>query len=239
MGQLVLSLFPGLGFLDRAFEAEGFTVVRGPDVIWGGDIREFHPPAGRFDGVIGGPPCQAFSKMAHLVRAVGNQPMFGNLIPEFERCVAEAQPRWFVMENVQGAPLPAVAGYQVWCDLVADTEVGGSTSRVRRISVGMRGDGDNPFHFMERQPRNGKPGITVLGGHGAAPGQRDAGAPMARMPLADMLEAQGFPGDMLDDCPLTSDGKRKAIGNGVPYAMGRAIAKMVATVESREPTVER
>jgi len=28
---LVLSLFPGIGLLDRAFEEEGFTVVRGPD----------------------------------------------------------------------------------------------------------------------------------------------------------------------------------------------------------------
>lgn len=55
---LVLSLFPGIGLLDMAFEAEGFCVVRGPDLLWGGDIKRFHPPAGRFDGVIGGPPCQ-------------------------------------------------------------------------------------------------------------------------------------------------------------------------------------
>jgi site-specific DNA-cytosine methylase len=28
---LVLSLFPGIGLLDMAFEAHGFCVVRGPD----------------------------------------------------------------------------------------------------------------------------------------------------------------------------------------------------------------
>jgi len=28
---LVLSLFPGIGLLDRAFEEEGFCIVRGPD----------------------------------------------------------------------------------------------------------------------------------------------------------------------------------------------------------------
>jgi DNA (cytosine-5)-methyltransferase 1 len=44
-----LSLFPGIGLLDKAFELEGFCVVRGPDVLWGGDVRGFHPPAGRFD----------------------------------------------------------------------------------------------------------------------------------------------------------------------------------------------
>jgi DNA (cytosine-5)-methyltransferase 1 len=54
--QLVLSLFPGIGLLDMAFELEGFCVVRGPDLCCGGgrDIKNFHPPAGRFDGVIGG-----------------------------------------------------------------------------------------------------------------------------------------------------------------------------------------
>ena len=55
MTDLVLSLFPGIGLLDMAFEEEGFCVVRGPDLLWGGDIRRFHPPAGRFEGVIGGP----------------------------------------------------------------------------------------------------------------------------------------------------------------------------------------
>lgn len=30
MRGLVLSLFPGIGMLDMAFEHEGFTVVRGP-----------------------------------------------------------------------------------------------------------------------------------------------------------------------------------------------------------------
>lgn len=39
---LVLSLFPGIGLLDRAFEAEDFAVVRGPDLIWGGNVRDFH-----------------------------------------------------------------------------------------------------------------------------------------------------------------------------------------------------
>ena len=31
---LVLSLFPGLGLLDQAFEEDGFCVVRGPDLLW-------------------------------------------------------------------------------------------------------------------------------------------------------------------------------------------------------------
>lgn len=46
MSSLVLSLFPGIGLLDKAFEETGYCVVRGPDVLWGGDIRNFHPPNG-------------------------------------------------------------------------------------------------------------------------------------------------------------------------------------------------
>jgi hypothetical protein len=41
------------------------------------------------------------------------------------------------------------------------------------------------------------------------------------------LRAQGLPLDFLDDCPLTLEGKRHAIGNGVPLAMGRAVARAV------------
>lgn len=53
---VVLSLFPGIGLMDRGFEEEGFCVVRGPDILWGGDIRRFRVPAGLFDGINGGPP---------------------------------------------------------------------------------------------------------------------------------------------------------------------------------------
>lgn len=55
MRDLVLSIFPGIDLLGRAFEEEGFCVVRGPDLLWGGDVRAFHPPAGVFGGVIGVP----------------------------------------------------------------------------------------------------------------------------------------------------------------------------------------
>lgn len=53
MSQLVLSLFPGIGLLDIPFEESGFCVVRGPDLLFGGDIRKFNPPAGRFWNVEG------------------------------------------------------------------------------------------------------------------------------------------------------------------------------------------
>src|SRR5687768_2970412 len=121
---LVLSLFPGIGLLDMAFEEAGFCVVRGPDTLWGGDIKQFHPPANRFDGLIGGPPCQAFSRLRHLVEHNGLK-VAENLIPEFERCVREAQPTWFLMENVPAAPMPYIPGYAVTSMRLNNRWVGG------------------------------------------------------------------------------------------------------------------
>ena len=42
--QVVLSLFPGADLLGRAFEQLGFCVVRGPELLLGQDIRDFHVP---------------------------------------------------------------------------------------------------------------------------------------------------------------------------------------------------
>jgi DNA (cytosine-5)-methyltransferase 1 len=143
---LVLSLFPGIGLLDMAFEQEGFCVVRGPDKLWGGDVHRFNPPAGKFDGIIGGPPCQQFSPLVHLLKATGRAPRSVNEIPEFERCVVEAAPQWFLMENVPAAPLPVVPGYTVKAFLLCPTRLdagdglGHEQRRERRFSFGLRGD---------------------------------------------------------------------------------------------------
>lgn len=141
MNTLVLSIFPGIDLLGRSAEEVGFTVVRGPDVLWGGDIRQFHVPAGVFGGIIGGPPCQSFSRLVHLVRHNGHEPRFGNLIPEFERCVEEGQPPWFLMENVPEAPVPQVKGYWPARLLMLNSRwVGMEQNRLRRFCFGMRYD---------------------------------------------------------------------------------------------------
>jgi DNA (cytosine-5)-methyltransferase 1 len=233
---LVLSLFPGIGLLDMAFEEHGFCVVRGPDLLWGGDIRRFHPPAGRFDGVIGGPPCQAFSRLRHFVEHNGLN-VAENLIPEFERCVAQAQPNWFLMENVPAAPEPSVPGYIVNSQLVRDHWCGGATSRERRFSFGSK-EGLRPeietlaLHTMQPAP-------TVTASGGAPPGWKPTERHLATRKgkaatsfktaryLAVALRDQGLPSDFLDGAPFTVAGKIKAVGNGVPLALGCAVAKAV------------
>lgn len=275
MAQLVLSLFPGIGLLDRAFEEEGFTVVRGPDVIWGGCIRSFHPPAEKFYGIIGGPPCQTFSTLANLVRASGREPKFGNLIPEFERCVSEALPDWMLMENVPAAPAPFVFEYGVTSFLLNNAWLGEEQRRQRRFSFGLKGrQAPNLMRWIEQAPlelprscravlsdpratrdrpkmqqatvtgnrvnnsqeAKGRVQVGTLVAGGRPPGQRaqtgavtssDGGSSvrMARYTFAHACRLQGLPENFLEDAPFTASGKLKAVANGVPLAMGRAVAR--------------
>lgn len=232
-GDLVLSLFPGIGLLDRAFEEEGFCVVRGPDLLWGGDVRTFHPPAGRFDGVIGGPPCQAHSRMAHIARARGFQ-VKPDMIPEFVRCVLEAQPAWWVMENVQSAPVPAIDGYQVHAQFLNTRWLGEEQNRLRRFSFGTRDGRRLVIETMALEPFEYEP--AVLAGAGRAVHVKRGGSGSVKAtwkvernhrPLADALRLQGLPPDFLEDAPFTAAGKQLVIGNGVPLPMGRAVARAV------------
>lgn len=244
---LVLSLFPGIGLLDQAFEDQGFTVVRGPDFLWGGDIREFHVPPGRFDGVIGGPPCQCFSRLAHMVRNNGYEPKFGNLIPEFERCVFEAQPKWFLMEEVPDAPTPTVAGYETWSTLLNNRQLGEVQNRTRRWSFGARERTVLMIDTVVFESRDfeyaatgaGRTKVPVaIGGSGKRKklksgrmvDDRDAlnqGTRRSAAGFAAVKRLQGIRDDF-DVPPFTVEAKVKAVANGVPLAMGRALARAVA-----------
>ena len=251
---LVLSIFPGIDLLGRAFEEEGYCLVRGPDLLWGGDIRTFHPPAGVFEGVIGGPPCQAFSALRHLIRHNGHEPKFGNMIPDYERVVFEAQPEWFLMENVPDAPVPDVEGYVTKAMLIRDKWVGGVQPRPRRFSFGTRdgreldiewaalmrpGSGETVgtmgYGIMyegsgrTRRSVGGDPRVASTGdrvrskekGGGVLPNTGRV------LPIEDACEAMGLPRDFTEHMPFTMQGKRSVIGNGVPMAMGRAVARAV------------
>lgn len=242
---LVLDLFPGIGLLARAFEREGFCVVSGPDLIFGGDVRTFHPPAGVFAGVIGGPPCQAFSRLVHMMRAKGQTPK-PNLIPEFERCVTEAAPDWFLMENVPAAPEPVVPGYIVRSKLVNNRWFGAEQNRERRFSFGTI-DGHeldlSPSLAMFEHPHWERAVVATSGKEGAFAksqkqlreevaarlGRKETVLPgnMPRRTIARCAELQGLPADFLAGAPFTQTGKYMVIGNGVALPMGRAVAAAV------------
>ncbi len=206
---LVVSLFPNIGLLDMAFEEAGFCVVRGPDLIFGGDIRRFNPPPNKFGGVIGGPPCQDFS-------AARRCPPTGNgvaMLKEFIRVVNQAQPDWWLMENVPGVPDIHIDGYN-WQRLdVRASDFGLTQRRLRHIQFGSR---HNMVLVLERNESTPETDSAVMAS------DRDT-------PFSKMCALQGLPPDF--DLPsFTVAGKRRAVGNGVPLPMGRALATAVVNM---------
>lgn len=235
---LILSVFPGVDLLGMAFEEEwpGACIVRGPDLIFGGDVRSFHPPAGVFDGVIGGPPCQAFSPLANINRSrYGEASIAPNLIPEYERVVGEAAPAWFVMENVRNAPEPVVDGYIVRSVVLNNRMFGAAQNRERRFSFGTPGglrlSAQAIAESIGALAGEWEPAVTATaGGRRATPktyGTRAAPLMLPNRTPEEQAELQGLPTGFLSNAPFTAGGKRQAIANGVPLPMGRAVARAV------------
>lgn len=244
----VLSIFPGIDLLGRAFELEGFCIVRGPDILWGGNIKDFHPPSGVFVGVIGGPPCPFFSRLRYLNPNCGKKE--GNLIPEFCRVVSEAAPTWWMMENVRESPEPAIEGYHSYSFLLNTRWLGDIQERTRRITFGcivpVKLDLEVALfeHILSelavtshasaipvklggsRKVKSSLKPTAVMAGHG--PYDRREGTPQyPKRSIEDMCILQGLPSDFTDNMPFRAEAKRRLIGNGVPMAMGRALARAV------------
>lgn len=201
---LILSCFPGVGVFDRAFELEDFCVVRGPDLLWGGDIRRFHPPSGRFWGVFGGSPCQDFSQ-ARRAPPTGQG---AELMRQFARVVTQAAPEWWLLENVPRAPELMIPGYshqridvnQGWyCGI----------SRLRHFQFGSKSGA--AMQIPRGKPvRNAEPAAMACDGRS----------------FAEVCRLQGLPADF--DLPgFTSAEKIRAVGNGVPLVMGRVVARAI------------
>jgi len=208
---LVLSLFPGVGLLDRWFEKAGFCVVRGPDSLWGGDIRQFHPPGGVFVGVIGGPPCQEFSGLRRSEPTGYGLEMLG----EYRRVVRQADPEWWLMENVARVPDCDIAGY-VTQRLDINEGWYGDSTRLRHIQFGSK---SGRLLNVTRRP------VT---------GSEPAALASDNRSFRKICRLQGLPDDF--DLPgfLVSE-KIRAVGNGVPRNMGLVLAQAVIEAYSQPP----
>lgn len=191
--------------------------MRGPDVIWGGDIRTFHPPPGVFDGVIGGPPCQTFSPIGNVNKArYGEDCVMPDLIPQFTRVVEEASPGWWLMECSPYAYAPFADSHEFALD---NCWFGEEQSRIRKFWSSLE------LHVKTPTFQHPSPVATVC-----SSGSVDWKGSRAKHPkrdLAEMLRLQGFPADLLDHQPWTMQAKRKMVGNGVSSYMGRALARAV------------
>jgi DNA (cytosine-5)-methyltransferase 1 len=204
----VLSLFPGIDLLGKGFEEEAFCVLRGPDPIFGGSIESFFPWPKQFCGIIAGPPCQDFSR-ARRCPPTGN----GNrMIGELARCIGDAKPDWWLVENVAGVPDVEITGYRVQRFFLNARDCGCVQHRHRYFQFGSL-DGVGVV-FDQLPPAAKTRERCCLASEGSRTKRRS---------WADFCELQGLPRDF--DLPgWTLSAKYRAVGNGVPIPMARVLA---------------
>ena len=111
------------------------------------DVRDLTGCRGDFEGitgVIGGPPCQAWSR--RNIRQTSDDPR-AQLLDEYMRVVEEALPGWFVLENVVTVPKVAkqavsdrakALGYRVMSACLNAADYGAAQTRRRWIVIGRR-----------------------------------------------------------------------------------------------------
>jgi DNA (cytosine-5)-methyltransferase 1 len=218
--ELVLSLFPGVGLLDRAFSSAGFCIVQAQDKITGGDIREFVGIPGRADGVVAGPPCQGFSAInAYKTQADHASVVNSRLMLQHTcRVIIECEPEWFLIENVPRVPDVRIDGYTVQRIPITDQECGGLQLRSRHIQFGsLRGDVIRPIRVNDctRNRKKGRPAKAVTT---KTERWKDFPDVCRRQGLETPIDLPGW----------TRTAKVRAVGNGVPLRMGCALAAAVA-----------
>jgi DNA (cytosine-5)-methyltransferase 1 len=142
----VLSLFSGAGGMDLGFQRSGHTLVWANDFdedavesyranlgdhIVLGDIRKIRlqdMPAA--DLVIGGFPCQGFSR-ANMLRSADDER--NALYREFLRVIRGKQPRYFVAENVSG--ILSLDGGRAVLQILADFRSAGFDVEFARVNM--------------------------------------------------------------------------------------------------------
>lgn len=216
--QLILSIFSGAGLLDKAFRDNGFIVVSAGDIVYNidGDIKNFKGIKNKFDGLIGGPRCQDFSKANRnkpdLLSSYGFE-----MLQEFKRIVLECDVSWALLENVSDTPDLIIEGYthqridinQSWYEDV---------NRLRHIQFYSKFDNPMYLHF-ER-------GVTQ---HDNKNKCDSAALASDSRPFKELLRLQGLD-ENINFPDFTVKGKKKLIGNGVPLSVGNVLAKAVFNV---------
>jgi DNA (cytosine-5)-methyltransferase 1 len=221
--QLVLSLFSGIDLFGQGFEENGFCVVSAGDIILGQDIRRKKFVPNKFDGVIGGSPCQDFSK-ARRTPPTG----YGlEMINQFRRVVEEAKPNWFCLENVPQVPNLIIDGYSVQRFNLNASECGSLQNRNRCFQFGSL----NGLVLSVKRDVSSSiklPCVTASEGGRAE-----------RRSFEDFCALQGLPRDFdLSEFHLAA--KYRAVGNAVNLQVSRRIALTIkeATETMTPLTVE-
>lgn len=170
----IVSLFAGCGGLDLGFERAGFKIIWANEIdaaihdtyrinhsdtfLNTSDIRNLtYDEIPDCDGIIGGPPCQAWSEGGRRLGLVDPR---GQLFWDFIRIVIAKKPKFFLIENVKGildekhrASLAGFiialrnAGYNITFKLLNAADYRVPQDRFRVFFVGIRNDLSNRYIF--------------------------------------------------------------------------------------------
>lgn len=207
---LILSLFCGIDLLGQGFQEQGFCVVQAGDIILGKDIRNFRGIANKFDGVIGGSPCQDFS----LARRTPPSGYGQAMLHEFQRVVEETSPEWFLLENVPNVPHIHVEGYHIVRFFLNANECGSIQNRHRYFQFGSKAGIVLDIPRLPKPPKS-EPCAMASEGHKTN-----------RRTWSQFCELQGinYPLYLPD---LTKSSAYKVVGNAVSLHVSRALATAI------------
>jgi DNA (cytosine-5)-methyltransferase 1 len=206
--QFILSLFPGVDILGRAFHQAGHTVVRGPDLVTGDRIEDFHGLPGHVDGIIAGPPCQDFSCLRRAKPSGHGKKMLSHLL----RVANECDCTWILVENVPGVPSLYFQGERMQRIDLTDIECGGIQLRRRHWQWWHR-DGLqlHPTRLTQSQARSVTPAVTAT--------------PRSTQPrnYHELCRRMGLPAP-IHPAGWSHAAKCRAIGNAVTWPMATTMA---------------
>ncbi|WP_428657593.1 DNA cytosine methyltransferase [Runella sp.] len=207
---LILSTFPGIDLLGEGFRENGFCVVQSGDIILGKDIRNFKSIKGKFDGIIGGSPCQDFS----LARRTPPSGYGIQMLKEFKRIVIESDVDWFLLENVPNVPRISIDGYQMQRFFLNANECGSTQNRHRYFQFGSKA---GIVLDIPRLPKPTRSEKCVMATEGNKTDRRT---------WEEFCALQGItePFDLPD---LTKAGAYKVVGNAVNLHVSRTIAAAI------------
>lgn len=192
--------------------------MRGPDTLWGGDIRTWHAPPSHFNGIIGGPPCQDFSSANRRAR-----PQRGmQLVSHFIRIVTEARPQWYLAENVPRCPDIRVDGFTYQRLDITGHDCGLRQRRLRHFHFGTI-DGSQLYVPRARTFTHHTPAACLA----TTPAH-------ARTRWHTFCQRQGLSGPLTLPA-FTVSAKYKAVGNGVPLPMARMMATAIVHLAQSHP----
>jgi DNA (cytosine-5)-methyltransferase 1 len=176
--------------------------------------------------------------LAALVKHNGFE-LAEDLIPEFARIANEAQPHWFLMENVPAAPSPETPGYVQEPVLFNNRWLGEAQNRVRRFTFGTRDpESAKAFAVALRSEDVGIENPTWISTVCASgtiwhPTRKGPAGKKNKRVLKEHIKAQGLP-ESFELPSFTVVEAIRAVGNGVPIPMAKAVARAVkAAVQTR------